>query len=378
MKKIITFALSMAMIFGTFMSLSAEQVTDWQSDGENYTITHSSNGLTSTVTAEGGLDGLSYKFDGQELSEEEKTVELYVELSKDYQHGELFTISLGFGKQGTEKTEYTSEFCVMTQKNGEKFILGSGVDADGTKIEITEPGIYKYVWTVSKNEGVVNAKFHVEGVDGSLEFTTDKTELNNSTVLRYVWAFGRDHGSSDYRLDRDLVFYNEKPVLKEVKAVLGSDGVTEGTSPKVGDVLQANVVTEAGTNIYSYPSDSHVKYTWYYVENDQVIGTEAAYTVTADNEGKTIAVKVEGIEGYTGTATWEASEAVKVEGEPVEPEEPTDEPSGPTCAGSKDTNCDGVVTCEEEKGEGWTWNNTSKVCEFTGGKDYLVVNTAAK
>ena len=375
MKKIITFALSMAMIFGTFMSLSAEQVTDWQSDGENYTITHSSNGLTSTVTAVGGLDGLSYRFDGQELSEEEKTVELYVELSKDYQHGELFAISLGFGtmNEAENKTDYASEFIVQTIKDGDKFVISSGV-APEQKIEITEPGIYKYVWTVSKNEGVVNAKFHVEGVDGSLEFTTNKKELNNSTVLRYVWAFGRDHGSSDYRLDRDLVFYNEKPVLKEVKAVLGSDGVTEGTSPKVGDVLQANVVTEAGTNIYSYPSDSHVKYTWYYVENDQVIGTASSFSVTADNEGKTIAVKVEGIDGYTGTATWEASEVVKVEGEPVEPEEP----SGPTCAGSKDKNCDGVVTCDEEKGEGWTWNNKLKVCEYTGKTSYTVVNTAAK
>ncbi len=62
----------------------------------------------------------------------------------------------------------------------------------------------------------------------------------------------------------------------------------------------------------------------------------------------------------------------------VEAEEPTDEPSAPVCAGDKDTNCDGVVTCEEEKGEGWTWNNTTKVCEFTGGKEYVVVNTAAK
>ena len=49
-----------------------------------------------------------------------------------------------------------------------------------------------------------------------------------------------------------------------------------------------------------------------------------------------------------------------------------------SCAGVKDTNCDGVVTCEEEKGEGWTWNNTTKVCEFTGSTGYTVVNTAAK
>ena len=63
--------------------------------------------------------------------------------------------------------------------------------------------------------------------------------------------------------------------------------------------------------------------------------------------------------------------------EPVEPEKPA-EPSAPACAGEKDKNCDGVVTCEEEKGEGWTWNNSTKVCEFTGSTGYTVVNTAAK
>ena len=48
----------------------------------------------------------------------------------------------------------------------------------------------------------------------------------------------------------------------------------------------------------------------------------------------------------------------------------------PVCKGPKDKNCDGVVTCEEEMGKGWTWNNSKKVCEYTGS--YVVVNTAAK
>ena len=53
-------------------------------------------------------------------------------------------------------------------------------------------------------------------------------------------------------------------------------------------------------------------------------------------------------------------------------------PNVPVCAGSKDKNCDGVVTCDEEKGEGWTWNNKLKVCEYTGKTSYKVVNTAAR
>ena len=58
------------------------------------------------------------------------------------------------------------------------------------------------------------------------------------------------------------------------------------------------------------------------------------------------------------------------------------EPANPSisCAGEKDKNCDGVVTCDEEKGEGWTWNNAKGVCEYTGttSSTYTVVNTAVK
>ena len=61
----------------------------------------------------------------------------------------------------------------------------------------------------------------------------------------------------------------------------------------------------------------------------------------------------------------------------VTPVQPTN-PSKPniSCAGSKDKNCDGVVTCEETMGNGWAWNNSKKVCEFAGS--YTVVNTSAK
>lgn len=36
------------------------------------------------------------------------------------------------------------------------------------------------------------------------------------------------------------------------------------------------------------------------------------------------------------------------------------------CAGKYDTNCDGVVTCEERYGTGWAWSSTSNGCVFTG------------
>ena len=66
----------------------------------------------------------------------------------------------------------------------------------------------------------------------------------------------------------------------------------------------------------------------------------------------------------------------------IESQEPVEEETKPSisCAGEKDKNCDGVVTCDEEKGEGWTWNNAKGVCEYTGttSNTYTVVNTAVK
>ena len=61
-------------------------------------------------------------------------------------------------------------------------------------------------------------------------------------------------------------------------------------------------------------------------------------------------------------------------------EEPrTSEPSI-SCAGEKDENCDGIITCDEEMGEGWTWNNAKAVCEYSGSTSstYTVVNTGIK
>ena len=59
---------------------------------------------------------------------------------------------------------------------------------------------------------------------------------------------------------------------------------------------------------------------------------------------------------------------------------PNEEETVPSisCAGEKDKNCDGVVTCDEEMGEGWIWNNDKGVCEYNGASSYVVVNTAVK
>lgn len=57
---------------------------------------------------------------------------------------------------------------------------------------------------------------------------------------------------------------------------------------------------------------------------------------------------------------------------------PEVEPSLPSCANEKDSNCDGIITCDEVNGTGWTWNNELKECEYNDYGDYKVVNTVTK
>lgn len=47
-----------------------------------------------------------------------------------------------------------------------------------------------------------------------------------------------------------------------------------------------------------------------------------------------------------------------------------------TCNPLTDKNCDGVVTCDEEKEEGWIWNSLTKRCELKN--KIAVLNTGAK
>ena len=53
-------------------------------------------------------------------------------------------------------------------------------------------------------------------------------------------------------------------------------------------------------------------------------------------------------------------------------------PSKPSinCAGDKDKNCDGIITCDEEHGFGWEWDENKKACVFNGS--YYVVETSTK
>lgn len=93
-----------------------------------------------------------------------------------------------------------------------------------------------------------------------------------------------------------------------VSVVDGTDGYTKVTAPVVGQKLTANILTDKGT-IGSYPVNEDARYTWHYEGSDAVLGTDAVYTVTADNLGKVLCVDVS-INGYEGSATWKAAAPV--------------------------------------------------------------------
>ena len=101
-----------------------------------------------------------------------------------------------------------------------------------------------------------------------------------------------------------------KDSVSSVTVVDGKDGFTEVTIPRAGQVLRANIKCSDGTEIGSYPVNADAAYTWYSAENpESILGTEPSLTVTSENVGDTICVKVT-VYGYKGEAVWSASEAV--------------------------------------------------------------------
>ena len=116
---------------------------------------------------------------------------------------------------------------------------------------------------------------------------------------------------------------NAVSAIDRIDVVDGADGFTSVNEPKAGQVLLANIVMKDGTPIGTYPPNSNVTYEWYYEDAGNVLGTDSAYTVTSDNLGKVICLKVTVTDnGYTHTETWTAAAAVAEA--PVEPEEPDD------------------------------------------------------
>lgn len=245
---------------------------------------------------------------------------------------------------------------VLYSEFGDIDINGSTVKAYATTSEITEgayPAIYANEMRLSNNADLV-----VDSESGYGIYTLNKCKISDSTLK----VEGYYH------------------------AIWGNENI-EFSNSKVESTTTGNQGTFA---IYLDPNNHNL----YISGNSDVItrgGMCAKEIIATPATGQMLEIKVGTIaEGDAGAKHYKDSpyaEPVTFTFEDdlwkdgyvhIKPYVHVEEPTLPTCAGDKDTNCDGVVTCDEEKGEGWTWNNTLKVCEYTGGRDYIVVNTSAK
>lgn len=205
MKKLLVSLLCVMMVFCMMPSMAfAETVSSGWPDGSVV-----DNKITVPDTA---VDGhFSKQYQGESITGG-KDYSIIVDLSKEYTHGELFVLSLGFQDQAGETGSYADEFMVETVKSGNDFILTAGYAADQS-ITISKPGIYTYNWHVEKAGAKTKVKFTVEEANGALEGELLLSE--DANYFSYLWAFGR-YTAEGYKLDRDLTLYTEDPSIAKI------------------------------------------------------------------------------------------------------------------------------------------------------------------
>ncbi len=81
------------------------------------------------------------------------------------------------------------------------------------------------------------------------------------------------------------------------------------TIPKVDYTIRAKIKLSDNSYIYPEDADNRVSYEWFHTDNDQeVLSTLGSYTVTDDDIGETLELRVTGLD----TASWTADGAVLV------------------------------------------------------------------
>lgn len=178
-------------------ALTAWKYEDWQADDYG-TKTKVSDNITNlkgeAVEDEGMKKGPYNKASKAKLSDGIKE-EVHVGLDfANYEHGELFELSIAINKQEAEKDpEYLTEAVVMTQRSGDKFVLTAGWDKSNDAIAtIDANGVYTYRWEYKKENDKIKVRFTVLDY-GTVLGTTDFVELNvadasKATDFRYLWA----------------------------------------------------------------------------------------------------------------------------------------------------------------------------------------------
>lgn len=319
-KKLVAFAVTAAMVITSAVPVfAATPTTGWDAG----TVVE---GNKIVVSAEKLNGYMNKSMAGDELTKDGQTVEAIVDLGGEYKEGDVFRLSLGFND---ENGDWVNEFIITTTKNDNElngtFKLTSNVDG-ANAIENVPAGIYYYTWNVGLAGDTPYATFTLysdankDNKVGSIQFTKDdvqKKDLSEAKTLRYLWAFGNGDttaaGTDEYyQLDRDLVMYVEYPEPIAEVQVVDAEGEA-ATEVFVGDKLTANVVLKDGTVITPEDKDMHIKYTWTATDKNgketEIITGNYANAATIDAsayEGQTISVKVEGIRGYYGKATWKS------------------------------------------------------------------------
>ena len=254
-------------------------------------------------------------------------------------------------------------------------LSGPGAGSPGTETNGFQ--LLKDSTIVMKN-GTINVKENPTKINLMIQNYSNLT-LEDMTIDPKNKLSAGTANTEDYALsiNNGIVHFKGNTTIKASKSNVISFDIYDGMSayPSVSVIFDEDWTgTIEGTVLYdSESSDTHTLK----VNGNGMITAidttdkEAAKDAITINSGKFGESFIEYLET---TDDYKIIDGVVYVGTSI----PQQEPSTPVCAGSKDKNCDGVITCDEEKGEGWTWNNELKVCEYTGKTSYTVVNTAAK
>ena len=400
MKKLLMSLLAVLMVCGLMMPVSAE--------GEKFEVTR--NGVTETVSDN---DLLAY-FANEVQSNDKVTVKFL----DNYSSG-------GFEIKAQNKTGLKVEIDL----NGFEWVFNdpavgsSGYETQGIHIEKGNTFKFKN-GTLKVSDNATGIKMFIqnycnltlENVDvvcnipGGYAISNNNGELNllgdSSITNENGYAFDVYYWPENGYVDGVKVRINTTGTIKGNIAVTASPGTPagqfkseltidnvnfDGKFVQVVEDAKKKVAVNSGSfkeDVTEYVPEGEGKASvavdgTYYVGDAETVAEKAKSATTSVEvlKGLEVVNVPEGVKVTNSTGS-----PISVNGETVESGAvitvPVKEESTPSisCAGEKDKNCDGVVTCDEEKGEGWTWNNAKGVCEYTGttSNTYTVVNTAVK
>lgn len=298
MKKILWGVLALGLLLSVTTNVKAltnYKTKDWQTIMPTDTETESQDTLSGktvgTVSPDGsnktiltGNDeenGMKY---GPYITGDGTTVkdgineELYIALGTDkLEYGELFEISLSLKDSAyPNHFGYVNEVNVQTQNvNGTEIKVG--VNGVGDVATITESGIYKYSWSIKRNEGKTHVVFTISAEDGTekgkSEFdiedkfpkSGDIQDITDNTTMRWLW-FCNIKASQVELISKQDIIVNDSDSNNTM------DSPVKVESDNVSQILKESFLKQFG-NKYN---------------TDVNINVEAKETKTADEEIKKV------------------------------------------------------------------------------------------